>query len=251
MGSSRFPGKPMALIHGVPMIGHCMLRASLCESLDEVYVATCDREIAEYITSIGGKAIMTSDTHERASDRAAEAMLKIEEDSGRLVDILIMIQGDEPMDHPEMINDALEPMLSDNAIGIVNLMTDVRSEEEFTDRNTVKVVTDKFSDAVYFSREPIPSRSKWNGNLPMMKQVCIIPFRRQVLIEFNSLDETPLERIESIDMLRLIENDKKVRMVYTKFDSIGVDTQEHLERVAKLMESDDLMEDYLAKGKVT
>ncbi len=241
----------MALIHGVPMIGHCMLRASLCESLDEVYVATCDREIAEYITSIGGKAIMTSDTHERASDRAAEAMLKIEEDSGRLVDILIMIQGDEPMDHPEMINDALEPMLSDNAIGIVNLMTDVRSEEEFTDRNTVKVVTDKFSDAVYFSREPIPSRSKWNGNLPMMKQVCIIPFRRQVLIEFNSLDETPLERIESIDMLRLIENDKKVRMVYTKFDSIGVDTQEHLERVAKLMESDDLMEDYLAKGKVT
>ena len=241
----------MALIHGVPMIGHCMLRASLCESLDEVYVATCDREIAEYITSIGGKAIMTSDTHERASDRAAEAMLKIEEDSGRLVDILIMIQGDEPMDHPDMINDALEPMLSDNAIGIVNLMTDVRSEEEFTDRNTVKVVTDKFSDAVYFSREPIPSRSKWNGNLPMMKQVCIIPFRRQVLIEFNSLDETPLERIESIDMLRLIENDKKVRMVYTKFDSIGVDTQEHLERVAKLMESDDLMEDYLAKGKVT
>ena len=241
----------MALIHGVPMIGHCMLRVSLCESLDEVYVATCDREIAEYITSIGGKAIMTSDTHERASDRAAEAMLKIEEDSGRLVDILMMIQGDEPMDHPEMIDDALGPMLSDNAIGIVNLMTDVRSEEEFTDRNTVKVVTDKFSDAVYFSREPIPSRSKWNGNLPMMKQVCIIPFRRQVLIEFNSLDETPLERIESIDMLRLIENDKKVRMVYTKFDSIGVDTQEHLERVAKLMESDDLMEDYLAKGKVT
>ena len=237
----------MALIHGVPMIGHCMLRASRCESLDEVYVATCDREIAEYVTLIGGKAIMTADTHERASDRAAEAMLKIEEDSGRLVDILIMIQGDEPMDHPEMI----EPMLSDKTIDIVNLMTDVRSEEEFTDRNTVKVVIDQFSDAVYFSREPIPSRSKWKGNLPMMKQVCIIPFRRQALIEFNSLDETPLERIESIDMLRLIENDKKVRMVYTKFDSIGVDTQEHLERVAKLMESDDLMEEYLAKGKVT
>jgi len=241
----------MALIHGVPMIGHCMLRASRCESLDEVYVATCDREIAEYVTLIGGKAIMTADTHERASDRAAEAMLKIEEDSGRLVDILIMIQGDEPMDHPEMIDDALEPMLSDKTIDIVNLMTDVRSEEEFTDRNTVKVVIDQFSDAVYFSREPIPSRSKWKGNLPMMKQVCIIPFRRQALIEFNSLDETPLERIESIDMLRLIENDKKVRMVYTKFDSIGVDTQEHLERVAKLMESDDLMEEYLAKGKVT
>jgi len=241
----------MALIHGVPMIGHCMLRASRCESLDEVYVATCDREIAEYVTLIGGKAIMTADTHERASDRAAEAMLKIEEDSGRLVDILIMIQGDEPMDHPEMIDDALEPMLSDKTIDIVNLMTDVRSEEEFTDRNTVKVVIDQFSDAVYFSREPIPSRSKWKGNLPMMKQVCIIPFRRQALIEFNSLDETPLERIESIDMLRLIENGKKVRMVYTKFDSIGVDTQEHLERVAKLMESDDLMEEYLAKGKVT
>ena len=130
-------------------------------------------------------------------------------------------------------------------------MAIIRSEKEFEDPNEIKVVIDKQGYAIYFSREPIPSRSKWKGNLPMMKQVCIIPFRRQALIEFNSLDETPLERIESIDMLRLIENDKKVRMVYTKFDSIGVDTQEHLERVAKLMESDDLMEEYLAKGKVT
>ena len=131
MASSRFPGKPMALIHDMPMIGHCYCRVRLCDALSDTYVATCDEEVFDYIESIGGKAVMTANSHERASDRAAEAMLKIEEASGQKTDILVMVQGDEPMDTPEMISDAITPMLNDNSVQIVNLMGHIGSVEEF------------------------------------------------------------------------------------------------------------------------
>ena len=133
MASSRFPGKPMASIHGMPMIGHCYCRVRLCDALSDTYVATCDEEIVDYIKSIGGKAIMTADTHERASDRAAEAMLKIEESCGQKTDILVMVQGDEPMDTPEMIGEALAPMRQDNTVQVVNLMGRIESLVEFED----------------------------------------------------------------------------------------------------------------------
>ncbi len=245
MSSSRFPGKPMALIHGMPMIGHCYSRVEQCNDLDETYVATCDQEILEYIESIGGKAVMTSDRHERASDRAAEAMLTIEKNSGKKTDILVMVQGDEPMDTPDMITEAIRPMLHDDSVEIVNLVGQIKSESEFEDPNTVKVVVGPDSNAIYFSREPIPSRKKGFDEVPMLKQICIIPFRRDYLLKFNSTEETPLERIESVDMLRVIESGGKVRMVMTDHESIGVDTLEHLERVERLMENDSLMTNYL------
>ena len=246
MASSRFPGKPMALIHGMPMIGHCYCRVQRCEELSDTYVATCDSEIFEYIESIGGKAIMTANTHERASDRAAEAMLKIEEKTGERTDILVMVQGDEPMDTPQMISEALEPMLADERIDVVNLVSPISSADEFEDPNTVKVVTDSSGNALYFSREPIPSRKKWSEEVPMQKQVCVIPFRRDYLLKFNSTPETPLEKIESVDMLRVLESGAKVRMIPTSYPSIGVDTPQHLERVAELMRDDPLMKDYLS-----
>jgi len=246
MASSRFPGKPMALIHGMPMIGHCYCRVQRCEELSDTYVATCDREIFDYIESIGGKAIMTADTHERASDRAAEAMLKIEEQTGERTDILVMVQGDEPMDTPQMISEALAPMLTDEQIDVVNLVSPISSTDEFEDPNTVKVVIDSSGNALYFSREPIPSRKKWSEEVPMQKQVCVIPFRRDYLLKFNSTPETPLEKIESVDMLRVLESGAKVRMIPTSYPSIGVDTPQHLERVADLMREDTLMKDYLS-----
>ena len=246
MASSRFPGKPMALIHGMPMIGHCYCRVQRCEELSDTYVATCDREIFDYIESIGGKAIMTADTHERASDRAAEAMLKIEEQTGERTDILVMVQGDEPMDTPQMISEALAPMLTDEQIDVVNLVSPISSTDEFEDPNTVKVVIDSSGNALYFSREPIPSRKKWSEEVPMQKQVCVIPFRRDYLLKFNSTPETPLEKIESVDMLRVLESGAKVRMIPTSYPSIGVDTPQHLERVAELMCDDTLMKDYLS-----
>ena len=176
LASSRFPNKPLAKILGIPMIGHVYLRCRMCKALSEVYVATCDKEVVEYIESIGGKAIMTADTHERASDRTAEALLKIEKETGKRVDIVVMIQGDEPMVTPEMITNAVKPLIDDNSIKVSNLMANLKTKEEHEDANEVKIVVDKNNYALYFSREPIPSRKKGVENVPMLKQVCIIPF---------------------------------------------------------------------------
>jgi len=238
MESSRFPGKPLADIHGVAMVGHCYLRTAMCDELLETYVATCNEEILEYVHSIGGKAIMTSSSHERASDRAAEALVKIEKDLGYKVDVVVMVQGDEPMVTPGMISLALEPFRTNSEVDIVNLMSEMESVDEFEDPNEVKVVVDKNSDAIYFSREPIPSRRKGVESVKMLKQVCVIPFKRDFLIKFNEMEEAVLERIESIDMLRVIENGGKVRMVYSPDKSFSVDNQVDLNKVIYEMEND-------------
>jgi len=244
MASTRFPGKPMALIHGIPMIGHCFLRVRMCTDLQETYVATCDKEIYDYIESIGGQAVMTSSRHERASDRAAEAMLELENRSGERIDILVMVQGDEPMDTPQMIHEALQPMIEDSMTNVVNLMGVIESIEEFEDPNTVKVVVGPDNNAIYFSREPIPSRKKSVDNVPMLKQICIIPFQRDYLLEFNQTPQTSLEKIESVDMMRVIESGGSVKMVMTLEPSFGVDTVEDLEKVEQRMFSDVLLDQY-------
>ena len=213
MGSSRFPGKPLADIHGVPMVGHVALRTAMCPLLAATYIATCDQEIMDYAASRGLKAVMTANTHEHCSDRTAEALLKIEEELGIRADIVVMVQGDEPMVTPGMIEASIKPMLEDPTLQVVNLMGDLEGEAAFEDPSEVKVVTDPKGNALYFSREPIPSRKKTNKPAPMKKQVCIIPFRRDYLLTFNSLPESPLEHIESIDMLRVLENGGVVRMV--------------------------------------
>jgi len=240
MGSSRFPGKPMADILGMPMIGHVYTRVKMSKLLNEVYVATCDEEIYNYITSIGGKAVMTSECHERCSDRCAEAMLKIERDENIKVDIMVMVQGDEPLTFPQMIDEAVTPMLQDKTIQITNLVADLKSIKEFEDPNEVKVVMDKENNALYFSREPIPSRKKGIQQVPMKKQVCVIPFTRDFLLEYNQMEPTPLEIIESVDMMRILENGKKVKMIDTKYETKAVDTKEDLEKVVEMMRDDEL-----------
>lgn len=244
LASTRFPNKPMARILGTPMIGHVYYRCKMCSLLDDVWVATCDQEIADYVRSIGGRAVMTADTHERASDRCAEAMLKIEAQQGRPVDILAMIQGDEPMVLPEMITEALSPMLEDSSVLVTNLLGRIVSREEFEDPNQVKVVTDQRGDALYFSREPIPSRKKYSGELPMFKQVPIIPFRRDFLLQYGRMKPTPLEIIESVDMMRILEHGLKIRMIPTRYATAAVDTPADLERVEKLMAKDPLVNAY-------
>jgi 3-deoxy-manno-octulosonate cytidylyltransferase (CMP-KDO synthetase) len=192
---------------------------------------------------------MTKDTHERASDRTAEAMLKIEAETVTKVDIVVMIQGDEPMLHPEMIDKALEPMLNSQEVNVANLMTDLQTIEEENDPNEVKVVVDRFNNAIYFSREPIPSKRKGMADFKGLKQVCIIPFRRDFLLKFNEMEQTPLEIIESVDMLRLIENGYKVKMVYSNHDTYSVDTTRDLKIVEEKLESDALMKSYIKRGK--
>jgi 3-deoxy-manno-octulosonate cytidylyltransferase (CMP-KDO synthetase) len=248
MGSSRFPGKPLARIYGVPMVGHVYFRTRICSLLTETYVATCDQEIYDYIVSVGGKAIMTADTHERCSDRTAEAMLKVEFETGRRVDIVVMVQGDEPMVRPEMIEAAINPLLQDPSVQVVNLMAHMKNSHEFEDPNEVKVVVDLYGRALYFSREPIPSRRKGIQDVPMLKQVCVIPFRRDYLLKFNSLPETPLEKIESVDMMRVIEHGDHVQMVLTGVATLSVDTPEDLERVVDLMVEDRLVNSYIEAG---
>jgi 3-deoxy-manno-octulosonate cytidylyltransferase (CMP-KDO synthetase) len=234
MGSSRFPGKPMAPILDKPMIGHVYERVANSPLLTKTAVATCDQEIFDYIESIGGTAVMTADTYERASERCAEALLTLEATDKTRYDIVVMVQGDEPMTNPDMIAEALNPMLYDTSIKVVNLLGEIKDPSEFEDRNCIKVVCDLQLNALYFSREPIPTRCKV-GRVPMGKQICIIPFARDYLLEYIRLAPTPLEIAESVDMMRVIEHGTKVRMVPTKHISYAVDTPDDLTKVENLM----------------
>ena len=236
MGSSRFPGKPMAPILGKPMIGHVYERVAKSPLLDVTAVATCDQEIFDYIESIGGVAVMTGDQHERASDRCAEALNKLEQANGTRYDVVVMVQGDEPMTHPDMIAEAVQPLLDDATVQVVNLLGEISDVAEFEDRNCIKVVCDLNRDALYFSREPIPTRCKVD-EIPMGKQVCIIPFRRDFLLEYTRLAPTPLEIAESVDMMRVLEHGMKVRMAPTRHSTQAVDTLEDLKKVERLMQA--------------
>ena len=245
MGSSRYPGKPLADILGMPMLGHVALRTAMSSRLSATYIATCDQEIMDFAKSIGIPAIMTADTHNRCTDRTAEAVLKIERESGKKVDIVVMVQGDEPMTTPEMIDAAVEPMLNDSSVNVVNLMADIPSIEDFENPNEVKVVVNLKNEALYFSREPVPSRKKGVDKVPMKKQVCIIPFRRDYLMHYNDLPETPLEIIESVDMMRILEHGDKVHMVQTDARTLSVDTPEDRVAVENQMRGDPLLKLYM------
>lgn len=234
MGSSRFPGKPMAKILDKPMIGHVYQNVLKNKLISNVAVATCDSEIYDYILNINGNAVMTSNNHERASDRCAEALLKIEDKYKIKYDIVVMVQGDEPMIHPNMISEAVKPMIDNLDIMVTNLIGKIETMEEFEDMNCIKVVCDLNNDALYFSRKPIPTLSK-SKNAPMGKQICVIPFRRDYLLKYNNMKPTPLEIAESIDMMRILENGNKVRMVPTEHKTHAVDVPEDLLFVEKHM----------------
>lgn len=242
MGSSRFPGKPLAMIGDVPMLGHVYFRSRLNRRLEALYIATCDEEIRRYALEIGAECIMTSASHERASDRTAEAVRLLERRSAARIDVVVMIQGDEPMIHPEMIDEAVAPLAEDPSVQVVNLMGRL-DDDESRDPNEIKVVCDRNGDALYFSRRPIPCRRGAPG-AGMYKQVCVIPFRRAFLDTFTALEPTPLERAESIDMLRVLEHGYRVRMVHTAYATRSVDTLEDLVTVTSLMGADALLARY-------
>lgn len=246
LGATRYPNKPMALLHGMPMVGHCYHRTRLALGLAATYVATCDEEIAAYVRSIGGSAIMTATTHTRATTRTAEAMERIEAATGERADVVVMVQGDEPLILPETIVETLDHF-SDPSVEIVNIMSRLRTYEQFVDKNNVKVVVNRYNDALYYSREPIPS--PWRGleGVPMYMQTGIIAFRRDVLLRFNRMAETRLEQIESVDMNRMLETGGRIRMVLTEAITIGVDTHQELKDAEELMNADPTMTRYLTR----
>jgi 3-deoxy-manno-octulosonate cytidylyltransferase (CMP-KDO synthetase) len=237
MSASRFPGKPLAKIAGMPMVGHCWHRTRMTQGLEETFIATCDTEIMEYARLIGARAIMTSAKHNRAAERTAEAMFTAERQLGHTVDVVIMMQGDEPLITPEAIADLLRAF-ADETLEIANLMGILDTEEEFRDTHNVKVVTNKAGDALYFSREAIPSAWKNTPGLPMRNQMGIIGFRRDALLQFNDAPETILEQCESVDMNRALENGRRIRMILSKTRTIGVDTPKDLEIVERAMAQD-------------
>ncbi len=239
MGSTRFPGKPIANLLGRPMIEHIYKRVAMSPSLDATYIATCDEAIRQAAEAFGAPVIMTADTHERASDRVAEAVDNIE------ADLIVMVQGDEPMTHPDMIDAAVSPFKNNPKIGCVNLVRKIDHEADYRDPNTIKVVMDQDNNAIFMSRQPIPTMAKTGfAQTAAYKQVCIIPFRRELLFQYTNLPPTPMEQLESIDMLRLIEHGMPVKMVHTEFNTQAVDTEDDLARVAKLMQTDALLSRY-------
>lgn len=244
MGSRRFPGKPLADILGKAMIYHVYFRSKLSKNLNDLYIATPDKEIKDYCLRNNMNVVMTKKTHKRASDRTAEAMLKIEKKSKKKIDIVVMIQGDEPLVYPEMIDLAVAPLIEKRDILVSNLISPLKSIEEFEDPNEIKVVADRNNFALYFSRKPIPSITKGAKLVPTMKQVCIIPFKRNFLLKFNRLKQTPLETMESIDMLRCLEYGYRVKLVLCDFNTYSVDTEKDLEKVRQLMKRDKLINVY-------
>lgn len=243
MGATRFPGKPLEKLHGVPMIGHCFFRTQRAAGLSATYVATCDQVIADYVSLIGGQVVMTADTHNRATDRTAEAVDKIEAEKGQAVDVVIMIQGDEPLIQPDDVAQMVEHFANPD-VQIVNLMARIRSDEDFIDKNNVKVVVDRNGDALYMSREPIPSAWKLGGDVPRYMQIGAIAFRRAALTQFNAEAETILEQAESVDMNRVLEAGRKIRMVPTDAVMLGVDTAEELATAERLLDTDPVFATY-------
>ena len=238
MGSSRFPGKPLAPICGIPMVGHCYHRALLSESTTDIFVATCDDVIKQYVRSIGGNALMTSHSHNRATTRTAEALQIAESQSNKLYDVVLMLQGDEPLVSP-YIFDPILALFENPNVKIVNLISPFASLEAFSDKNNVKVVKDDFDRALYFSREPIPSPWKGFDTTTSFNQTGIIAFRRNILFEFNSLDETSLEVMESVDMNRVLQTRLcDINLYISPSPTLGVDTPSDLVAAESLMSRD-------------
>lgn len=237
MASTRLPGKPLARLLGRPMIEHVYRRSVACPDLDEVVIATCDEEIVTEAAAFGATALMTSSRHERASERMAEVAERL------AADLYVLIQGDEPLILPELITAAVRPFHDDPEIGCVNLAAPITDAVELRDPNVIKVVTDQTGNALLMSRQPIPTQL--GPEVRAMKQVCVIPFRADLLRTYATLEPTPLERAESIDMLRLLEHRIPVRMVLTETSTHAVDTEADRVLVEGLLRADPFTRTYL------
>ena len=234
MGSSRFPGKPLKKINGIPMVQRVIENCTKSKLITNLVTATCDKEIFEFVNSIKKEVVMTSKKHTRASDRVCEAVKILEKRKKRKYKIVVMIQGDEPMITGRMIDIALKPMMREKSTNVINLMGPIISKKELFNKNTIKVACDKKMNAIYFSRSVIPNFKKFKKNY-FFKQVCVIPFKRDFLFKYSSLKETKLEKAESIDMLRVIENNFKVKLVKIPHYTHAVDSLKDLKIVEQLI----------------
>jgi 3-deoxy-manno-octulosonate cytidylyltransferase (CMP-KDO synthetase) len=229
--SSRLEGKPLAEILGKPMVQHVYERARLARNLDDVVVATDDERIHRAVVEFGGKAVMTSAGHRSGTDRVAEVI------EFEAADIVVNIQGDEPMLDPVMLEEIVEPFLKGTSAGLVTLKKEVFQDHEFADPGVVKVVTGPDGMALYFSRSLIPYPRNRTPHFRVFEHVGVYAYTRECLLRLAALPVSPLEEIEGLEQLRALENGIPILVVETRSrtQSISVDTQADLERVREAL----------------
>lgn len=232
--SNRFPGKPLALIAGKPMIQHVVERARAVPMLSRVVVATDDIRIAGCVEGFGGEYVMTRKDHVSGSDRLAEAaeILRISEH-----DVVVNIQGDQPLFPAEVVRQVAQPLLDDPALPMSTLIYKIVRPEEISDPNHVKTVFDRDYYALYFSRSPIPfQRNPSDTSKPTYyKHLGFYAYRKGFLLSFVALPEGEWERFEKLEQLRVLEYGYKIKLSLTEYDSIEVDTPEDLRRVERYL----------------
>jgi 3-deoxy-manno-octulosonate cytidylyltransferase (CMP-KDO synthetase) len=239
-GSTRFPGKALADIKGKPMIQWVHERTRRSKLINRVIVATDDERILSAVKSFGGEAMMTSSHHATGTDRIAEVAKSLE------CDIVVNVQGDEPLIRHEMIDEALLPLVRDAAIPMGTLCRRIEDREEAFDPNVVKVVFDKNGFALYFSRAPIPwDRDAWAGKSswkelslegPLYKHIGLYAYRRDFLLDYAAMPRTALETAEKLEQLRALEQGHKIKVVITRYESFGVDIPGDLGKILKRLE---------------
>ena len=241
-GSTRLPGKPLLEIHGKPMIQRVYERVRRARRIDRVLVATDDERIAEAVRSFGGEAVLTSCSHTTGTDRLAEAARSSD------AEIIVNVQGDEPMLDPDGIDAAVATLVDDPGLPMTTLSLPLRDVDEMLSPSVVKVVTDLRGDALYFSRSPIPhsrleatdgpraaAAAAIAGGL-VRKHVGLYGYRRDALLRFAALPPSPLERAEGLEQLRALENGMRIRVVQMDGEGgVAVDTPQDLERVRELL----------------
>lgn len=234
MESSRLPNKAIKDICGLPMIIHTLKRTQMAKSLDEVYVATDNEEIKALVESHGGKVIMTAKDHETGSDRLAEAASQIE------ADIIVNVQGDEALVNPNHIDTGVNALLESKDAQVSILLTKYSKKNSSGD---IKAVVNLKNEIMYISRTDLPSNARVEVT-QMLKAYHVVSFKKDFLIKYASLEQTPLEKIEFNEYLRILENGYKIQGVMVDSDSISVDTADDLEYVRKLMLDDQYFKNY-------
>ena len=242
MGSTRFPGKSLAPMLNLALVLHVYERCKLYHDFAEVVVATCDEEIEQAVLAHGGISVMTSSKHERCTDRVEEC---INVHAPGMADdaIIVMVQGDEVLVSPELIKLILDAQ-QDYGDQVVNLGSRLYDPADQDSRDTVKIVAGNGGQALYLSRSVIPSSTR-EVKLPVYQQTGIMAFTWKFLKTYSSLAQTPLEKAESVDMLRVLENNLSLRVVFTETETLGVDTPQDLATGEKRLLDDDLTRLYL------
>jgi 3-deoxy-manno-octulosonate cytidylyltransferase (CMP-KDO synthetase) len=232
--STRFPGKPLSDIAGKPMIQRVYEQA--LKAMNEVWVATDDQRIFDAVQRFGGKVVMTSNTHQSGTDRCAEAVMKVSEITKKDFDVIVNIQGDEPFMQPDQIELIMSIFMNEPATEIATLIQPILKNEDIFRPDMVKVVLDQNSNAIYFSRSPIPhlfgiAESEWIENFTFYGHIGLYAYRNDVLQKLTQLAESKLEKVESLEQLRWLENGFRIKTHITHYDSFGIDTPEDLKQV--------------------